>query len=97
MAVEKSYSEVELVMVSVVYACKRFHHYLLPCPFVFLTRFSFLPQLINGTTLSKAIMKWVIELQEFTFSFLVEESTRTTLADLLTHKQIHLLIKDSMV
>ena len=42
-------------------------------------------------------MKWVIELQEFTFSFLVEESTRATLADLLTYKHSPLLIKESII
>ena len=42
-------------------------------------------------------MKWVIELQEFTFSFLVEESTRATLADLLTYKHSPLLIKEATV
>ena len=79
---KKKLSEVELVMVSVVFACRRFRHYLLPRPFVFLTSYTFLPQLINGRNMSKAVMKWVIELQEFEFSFLVEESTRATLADL---------------
>ena len=32
---ERTLSEVELVMVSVVFACRRFCHYLLPRPFVF--------------------------------------------------------------
>ena len=34
---ERALSEIELVMVSVVFACRRFHHYLLRWPFVFLT------------------------------------------------------------
>ena len=37
------------------------------------------------------------ELQEFEFSFLVEESTRATLADLLTYKESPLLIKEEVV
>ena len=72
---ERALSEVELVMVSVVFACRRFRHYLLPRPFVFLTSYTFLPQLINKVNMSNAVKKWVIELQEFEFSFLVEEST----------------------
>ncbi|MCO5558740.1 hypothetical protein L7F22_012326 [Adiantum nelumboides] len=44
-----------------------------------------------------AMKKWVIELQEFEFSFLVEESTRATLADLLTYKESPLLIKEEVI
>ncbi|MCO5577970.1 hypothetical protein L7F22_031807 [Adiantum nelumboides] len=42
-------------------------------------------------------MKWVIELQEFQFTFLVEESTRATLADLLTYKETPVLVKEEVV
>ena len=47
--------------------------------------------------MSKAVKKWVIELQEFEFSFLVEDSTRATLADLLTYKENPLLVKEDSV
>ena len=47
--------------------------------------------------MSNAVKKWVIELQEFEFSFLVEESTRATLADLLTYKETPFVIKEEMV
>lgn len=47
--------------------------------------------------MSKAVMRWVIELQEFKFTFLIEESTRATLADLLTCKESPLLIKESKI
>ena len=96
-AAERRLSEVELVMVSVVFACRRFCHYLLPQPFVFLTSYAFLPQLINGVNMSKAVTKWVIELQEFEISFLVEESTRATLANLLTYKENPLLVKEETI
>ena len=97
MVAERTLSKIELVMVSVVFACRRFRHYLLPCPFVFLTSYTFLPQLINGVNMSKAVKKYVIELQEFEFSFLVEESTRATLADLLTYKENPLLVMEDIV
>ena len=90
---ERSFFEVELVMITVVFACRRFRPYLLTRPFVLLTSYSFLPHLINNMHVSKEIMKWVIELQEFQFSFLIEESTHATLADLLTYKSSPLLIK----
>ena len=55
MTIERTYSELELVVVSVVYACRRFRHYLLPKPFVFLTSYSLLPQLLSGSNLSKSM------------------------------------------
>ena len=47
--------------------------------------------------MSKAVKKWVIEVQEFELSFLVEESTRETLTDLLTYKETPFLIKEEML
>ena len=47
--------------------------------------------------MSKAVKKWVIELQEFEFSFLVEDSTRATLEDLLTYKESPCLVKEESV
>ena len=47
--------------------------------------------------MSKALKKWVIELQVFEFSFLVEDSTRATLVDLLTYKENPLLVKEDSV
>ncbi|MCO5552507.1 hypothetical protein L7F22_006019 [Adiantum nelumboides] len=94
---ERDYSEIELVMTSMVYACRRFRHYLLQKSFTFLTSYSLLPQLFNNSNISKTVMKWVIELQEFQFTFLVEESTRATLADLLTYKETPVLVKEDVV
>ncbi|MCO5576676.1 hypothetical protein L7F22_030491 [Adiantum nelumboides] len=94
---ERDYSEIELVMTSMVYACRRFRHYLLQKSFTFLTSYSLLPQLFNNSNISKTVMKWVIKLQEFQFTFLVEESTRVTLADLLTYKGTPILIKEDVV
>ncbi|MCO5555233.1 hypothetical protein L7F22_008777 [Adiantum nelumboides] len=92
--VERDYTDVELIMVSVVYACRRSRHYLLPKPFTFLTSYTLLPQLVNSPALSKRLMKFIVELQEFQLSFLVEESTRSTLANLLTYKEAPLLVKE---
>ena len=95
--VERKMSEIKLIMASVIDACRRFCHYLLPRPFVFLTSYSFLPQFIIGVNMYKVVRKWVVELQVFSFSFLVEESTRATLADLLSYKESPLLIKEEVV
>ena len=45
----------------------------------------------------KAVKKYAIALQEFEFSFLVEESTRATLANLLTYKENPLLGREDIV
>ncbi|MCO5548812.1 hypothetical protein L7F22_002274 [Adiantum nelumboides] len=92
--VKRHYTDVELIMVSVVYACRRFRRYLLPKPFTFLTSYTLLPKLVNNPTLSKRLMKFIVELHKFQFSFLVEESTRSTLADLLTYKEDPILVKE---
>ena len=62
MVAERTLSKIELVMVSVVFDCQQFCHYLLPCPFLFLMSYTFLPQLINGVNMSKVVKKYVIEL-----------------------------------
>ncbi|MCO5570382.1 hypothetical protein L7F22_024102 [Adiantum nelumboides] len=94
---ERDYSKIEMVMTSMVYACRRFRHYLLQKSFTFLTGYSLLPHLFNNLNISKILMNWVIELQKFQFTFLVEESTRATLADLLTYKENPVLIKEEVV
>ena len=43
MVAERTMSEIELVMVSVVFACRRLCHYLLPCPFDLLTSYTLFP------------------------------------------------------
>ncbi|MCO5571567.1 hypothetical protein L7F22_025311 [Adiantum nelumboides] len=94
---ERDYSKIELVMTSMVYACRRFRHYLLQKSFTFLTSYSFLPQLFNNSNISKTVMEWVIELQEFQFTCLGEESTRATLTNLLTYKETPVLVKEEVV
>ena len=91
---ERRYTEAELVLSSLVYACRKFKSYLLTKPFVILTNYTLLPQLVNGTMLSKGMMRWLVELQEYDFSFLVEDMCRATLADLLTYKEGPILVKE---
>lgn len=40
------------------------------------------------------MVRWITELQEYTFTFLVENSTKATLADLLTYKDTPILVKE---
>ena len=64
---------------------------------MFLTIYTFLPQFINGVNMSKAVKKYMIELQGFEFSFLVEVSTRETLANLFTYNDNILLAREGIV
>lgn len=79
------------MVVSIVFACQRFMHYLLPKPFVFLTTYSFLPQFINGSDMSKAMMG--DRASQISIFFLDGGKHKVTLVDLLTYKEIPLLIK----
>ena len=83
---ERKYTEAELVLSSLVYACRKFRTYLISKPFVVLTNYTLLPQLVNNSILFRSMMRWLVELQEFDFSFLVEATSRATLANLLTYK-----------
>ena len=63
-------------------------------PFVVLTSYTLLPQLVNNSMLSRSMMRWLVELQEFDFSFFVETTSRATLADCLTYKDGPILVKE---
>ena len=43
------------------------------------------PYVLQHMDVSARISKWVVQLQEFNYSFAVENSTRASLADILTH------------
>lgn len=80
---ERKYFAAELVLASLLYACKRFQSYLLSRSFVVLTSCSLLPHILSSTNLSKCMIRCIVELQEY--SFLLENSTRASLADILTY------------
>lgn len=56
---ERKYTEAELVLSSLVYACRMFRTYLISKPFVVLTSYTLLPQLVNNSTLSRSMMRWL--------------------------------------
>ena len=65
---------------------KKFRSYLLPKAFIILTLEHNLPYAIQHMSISPRVSKWVLELQEYDYSFIVEDSTRASLADVLTYK-----------
>ncbi|MCO5555441.1 hypothetical protein L7F22_008986 [Adiantum nelumboides] len=85
-AVEKNYTEAEFIMLSLVFAVRKFRSYLLPKPFIILTAENMFPWVSSQMTLSTRISKWIMELQEFQYSFNVEDSVRAQLAGILTYR-----------
>ncbi|MCO5548825.1 hypothetical protein L7F22_002287 [Adiantum nelumboides] len=85
-ALEKNYTEAESMMLSLVFAIRKFRSYLLPKPFIILTAENLFPWVSSQMTLSTRISKWIMELQEFQYSFKVEDSVRAQLAGILTYR-----------
>lgn len=65
---------------------RKFRPYLLNRAFVILTIEHHFPFVVKRMHLSTRISKWVLELQEFEYSFMVEVSPRASLADVLTYR-----------
>lgn len=83
---EKSYTDIEQLMFVIMFAVRKFRSYLLPKAFIILTLEHNLPYAVQYMSISPRISKWVLELQEYQYSFIVEDSTRASLADVLTYK-----------
>ena len=71
-----------------IYTVRKFRPYLLSMPFVFIIDSVIMAYLVKKPNPAGRFVKWLVELQEFEFSFLTEHSTRATIADLLTGKEI---------
>ena len=69
---EMGYSEVEQWAFALVLACRKFRYYLLPKKFVVVTSSTMLPDVILHLKPRKRIMRWVLELQEFEYEFLID-------------------------
>ncbi|MCO5587812.1 hypothetical protein L7F22_041764 [Adiantum nelumboides] len=83
---QKGYTDIEQLVFSLIVAIRKFMSYLLPKPFIILTLEHNLPYAIQHMSISSKISKWVLELQEYEYTFIVEDSTRASLADVLTYK-----------
>ena len=83
---EKAYSTVEKMVLALMFATQRFRTYLLPRHFVIITIEDTFPYVLQHMDVSARISKWIVQLQEFDYTVMVEESTRAALADILTHQ-----------
>ncbi|MCO5571283.1 hypothetical protein L7F22_025021 [Adiantum nelumboides] len=83
---QKGYTNIEQLIFSLIVAIRKFRSYLLPKPFIIFTLEHNLPYAIQHMSISSKISKWVLELQEYEYTFIVENNTRDSLADVLTYK-----------
>ena len=70
--VETKYSTIERKALAVIYACKKFRHYLLEYRIIFHTDHDSLEYLVNKPDLSGRIARWILLLQEFTYEVVVK-------------------------
>ncbi|MCO5575588.1 hypothetical protein L7F22_029390 [Adiantum nelumboides] len=96
---EKDYSAVEHMVMALMFAVGKFRPYLLPKKFVILTLEEKFPLVLQHMDVSARISKWLMCLQEFEYTMQVENSTRVSLAGLLTHRcyEKKLKVKSTMV
>ena len=83
---ERAYSDVEKMVLALMFATQRFWAYLLPRHFVIITMEDTFPHVLQHMDVSARISKWIVQLQEFDYTVMVEESTRAALAGILTHQ-----------
>ena len=81
---ERNYSTIEREALGMVYSVQKFRHYLLGYPFVFHVDHDALKYMINKPQLSGKIARWVLLLQEFTFTIHVRPSKKHANADHLS-------------
>ena len=74
---EKGYSAVEKMMLALMFATQRFiRAYILPRHFVIITIEDTFPHVLQHMDVSARISKWIVQLQEFDYMVMVEESTQ---------------------
>ena len=84
--IEKAYTDVEKMVLALMFATQRFRSYLLPRHFIIITMEDTFPHVLQHMDVSARISKWIVQLQEFDYTIKVEESTQAALADILTHQ-----------
>ena len=84
---EKKYTTTEREALAVVYACKKFRHYLLGYRIVFHTDHDSLKYLVNKPDLSGRIARWILLLQEFNYEVVVKSGKSNSNADYLSRQR----------
>ena len=84
--IEKEYTRVEKMVLALMFATQKFRSYLLPRHFLIITMEDTFTYVLRHMDVSARISKWIVQLQEFDYTVMVEESTRAAIADILTHQ-----------
>jgi hypothetical protein len=84
---ERKYTTTEREALAVIYACKKFRHYLLGYKVVFHTDHDALKYLINKPDLSGRIARWILLLQEFNYDVVVKSGKMNVNADYLSRQR----------
>ena len=84
---ETKYSTTEREALAVIYACKKFWHYLLGYRIVFHMDHDSLKYLVNKPDLSRRIARWILLLQEFTYEVLVKPGKSNANADFFSRQR----------
>ena len=84
---EKKYTTTEREALAVIYACKKFRHYLLGYRIVFHTDHNSLKYLVNKPDLSGRIARWILLLQEFNYEVVVKAGKANANADYLSRQR----------
>ncbi|MCO5569771.1 hypothetical protein L7F22_023486 [Adiantum nelumboides] len=85
-ALEKDYTKAKFMMLALIFAVRKSRSYLLLKTFVIIIAKNIFPWVSSQMMLSSRISKWIMEFQEFQYSFKVEDSVRAQLAGILTYK-----------
>ena len=95
--VEKKYTTTEREALAIIYACKKFWHYLLGYRIVFHTYHDSLKYLVNKPDLSGRIAWWILLLQEFNYEVVVKAGKANANADYLSRQWGTEAVKDIQV
>ena len=85
--VEQKYTTTEREALAVVYACKKFRHYLLGYQIIFHMDHDSLKYLVNKPDLSGRIARWILLLQEFNYEVVVKSGKSNSNADYLSRQR----------
>ena len=84
---ERKYTTTEREALAVIYACKKFRHYLLGYRIIFHTDHDSLKYLVNKSDLSGRIARWILLLQEFNYEVIVKPGKANANADYLSRQR----------
>ena len=84
---ERNYTTTEREALAVIYACKKFRHYLLGYQVIFHTDHDSLKYLVNKPDLSGRLARWILLLQEFNYRVVVKPGKTNSNADFLSRQR----------